>query len=250
MMSLFFHLQAPETATLFFLPTRCTAYRKSVQDLSAGIQVAADTVGRMVDHVRGRYQYWNATLGADHFYICAHDMGTEVTKVADVGLWKNAIGLVNTADYSEPNFVAHKDVSLPPHPGRGIVEWALIGQGGAGFDPTHRTKLVFMAGHPGRYVHMQIIGVEKKHRERRETSEEKSEPSWGLNPGLTSYPGLPRPDFISQLWRRIPDFSPQLRNKIRAQKAWVQIAQDLLIPGQMFLPHVYLCQGLRICTIM
>ena len=146
------HVQVPEEATLFFLPTRCTAYRKSVTDLTTGIQVAAKTVGRMVDQVQGRYPYWNASLGADHFYICAHDMGTEVAKAAHVGLWKNAIGLVNTADYSEPGFVAHKDVSLPPHPGRGVVEWALIGEGGAGYDPTHRTKLAFMAGHPGRCV--------------------------------------------------------------------------------------------------
>lgn len=151
-----FRTLVPEEATLFFLPTRCTAYRKSVTDLTTGIQVAAKTVGRMVEHVRAQYPYWNATLGADHFYICAHDMGTEVAKAASVGLWKNAIGLVNTADYSEPYFVAHKDVSLPPHPGRGVVEWALIGQGGAGFDPTHRTELAFMAGHPGRGIRPKI----------------------------------------------------------------------------------------------
>ena len=100
----------------------------------------------MVNDVMVRFPYWNASLGTDHFYICAHDMGTELTKAADNNLLKNAIGLVNTADYSEPMFVPHKDISLPPHPGRGTVDWSLIGQGGANFDPWLRTKLAFMAG--------------------------------------------------------------------------------------------------------
>lgn len=104
----------------------------------------------MLEEIQRNYPYWNASLGADHFYICAHDMGTEVAKLADLNLWKNAIGLVNTADYSEPSFIPHKDISLPPHPGRGTVDWAVIGQGGAAFDPIVRTKLAFMAGHPAR----------------------------------------------------------------------------------------------------
>ena len=78
-------------------------------------------------------------------------MGTEVTHLADSALWKNAIGLVNTADYSETYFVPHKDISIPPHPGRGTIQWALIGQGGATFDPYQRTKLAFLAGNDERY---------------------------------------------------------------------------------------------------
>ena len=104
----------------------------------------------MLTQVKHNSPYWNESLGADHFYICAHDMGAEVTKLADLGLWKNAIGLVNTADYSENYFVAHKDISLPPHSGRGTIDWAAIGQGGATFDPYQRTKLAFMAGNEKR----------------------------------------------------------------------------------------------------
>ena len=44
--------------------------------------------------------------------------------------------------------------------------------------------------------------------------------------GLASNPGLPRPDCISQPWRKIgeklPDFSPRLRDRIWARKAWVR----------------------------
>ena len=112
--------------------------------------MAGETTSKMVEFVRENYPYWNASLGTDHFYICAHDMGTEVANAADLQLWKNAIGLVNTADYHEQTFVPHKDISLPPHSGRGTVDWALIGQGGVSFDPKLRTKLAFLAGHPGR----------------------------------------------------------------------------------------------------
>ena len=146
----FFSPQDPLKATFFFIPSRCTAYRKAVSDLSTGIRKAAETVREMVEEIRQNYPYWNASLGTDHFYICAHDMGTEVAKLADLNLWKNAIGLVNTADYSEATFVPHKDISIPPHPGRGTVDWAVIGQGGAAFDPIQRTKLAFMAGNPAR----------------------------------------------------------------------------------------------------
>lgn len=142
--------QDPNKATLFFLPSRCTAYRKSVAKLEEGVAKAATVMRDMVAQIKLSFPFWNESLGADHFYICAHDMGTEVAKLADTALWKNAIGLVNTADYSEEYFVSHKDISLPPHPGRGTIDWAAIGQGGATFDPYQRTKLAFMAGNAER----------------------------------------------------------------------------------------------------
>ena len=42
---------------------------------------------------------------------------------------------------------------------------------------------------------------------------------------LALNPGLPRTDFISQPWRKsgsTPDFSPRLRDKVWARKAWVR----------------------------
>ena len=111
----------------------------------------AMTVTRgMVEEVKQRYSYWNASLGSDHFYICAHDMGTAVTALADKGLFKNAIALVNTADSSESMFVPHKDISVPPHPGRGGVGWDLIGQAGVGEEPGIRKTLLFYAGNTWR----------------------------------------------------------------------------------------------------
>ena len=52
--------------------------------------------------------YWSNSEGADHFYICAHDMGAASANHADNGLLKNAIALVNTADYADSFFVPHK----------------------------------------------------------------------------------------------------------------------------------------------
>lgn len=110
-----------------------------------------ETTRDMVNHVIHTYPYWNRSSGADHFYICAHDMGTNVAKLSHTGLQTNAIALVNTADYSKPLFVAHKDISLPVHPGRGVVDWSKLGMGGAGVDPKDRTYLMFFAGNPSRY---------------------------------------------------------------------------------------------------
>ena len=97
---------------------------------------------QMVEEIKQQYSYWNASLGSDHFYICAHDMGTSVASTADRGLFKNAVALVNTADSSEHFFVPHKDISVPPHPGRGKVEWHLIGR----TKEEERNTVLFYAG--------------------------------------------------------------------------------------------------------
>lgn len=140
----------PTLATFFLIPARCTAYRKSVPNLKAGIQMASTITAEMVTHVMQHSPYWNASQGADHFYICAHDMGTRVTSAANQNLFRNAIAMVNTADILERTFVVHKDISVPPHPGRGSILWSKMGQGGAPFDPSKRVRLAFVAGNLSR----------------------------------------------------------------------------------------------------
>ncbi len=143
-------MQNPNEATFYFIPARCSAYRKSASSLTDGIDKAANTMKSILEYIKFKYSYWNKTLGTNHFYLCAHDMGTELVKYSDPNLWKNSIGLVNTADSSEPLFIPHKDISLPPHPGKGSIDWVAIGQGGVTFNPKLRTKLAFIAGHPRR----------------------------------------------------------------------------------------------------
>lgn len=110
-----FRTTNPKEAHLFFMPFRCTAYRKYVEDRVEGGKLAMTTVAEYVNHVIQEYPYWNASAGSNHFYICAHDMGTSVAQLASPDLLKNAIALVNTADYSEPTYSPHKDIALPPN---------------------------------------------------------------------------------------------------------------------------------------
>lgn len=145
----------PARATFFFLPLRCVAYRYAVRDRDEGQAVAERTVRDFVAHVARRHPWWNATQGADHFYLCAHDMGASCARRAHPGLRSNAVALVNTADYADTDFSPHKDIALPPHVGDGC---ATCTQGSRGRDasalrsarPGARTRLAFFAGNLGR----------------------------------------------------------------------------------------------------
>ncbi|XP_065833016.1 uncharacterized protein [Oscarella lobularis] len=141
-----FVTKSPAEASLFFIPTRCTAYRKSVRDRVEGGRVAARTVRRIVDWIKRTHPFWNSSLGVDHAYICSHDMGGECGQLADPNLHKNAVGLFNTADYADPWYIPHKDIALPPHPGRGVGSLSHTGRGGAGTKSVERTLLAFFAG--------------------------------------------------------------------------------------------------------
>ena len=140
------YLQDPREATFFFIPTRCSAYRPQVEDLGMGNAIATNVTARLLRDIIWKYPYWNASLGSDHFYICAHDMGTKVAALSDRNLFKNAIALVNTADAAAPLFVPHKDISIPPHPGRGTILWHELGLGGANVSWKFRNRLLFFAG--------------------------------------------------------------------------------------------------------
>ena len=77
-------------------------------------------------------------------------MGGECAQLADDDLHKNAIGLFNTADYSEPWFVPHKDISLPHHPSRGENSLSIRGRK-VREGSMERTILAFFAGNLKRY---------------------------------------------------------------------------------------------------
>ena len=127
------------------MPTRCFAYRRSHKDRAVGGHIAAATVRDIVNWVKVSFPYWNASRGSDHVYICSHDMGGECSQLADHNLYKNAIGLFNTADYSEPWFVPHKDISLPHHPSHGENSLPVLGRL-AREGAMERTNLAFFAG--------------------------------------------------------------------------------------------------------
>lgn len=160
--------QDPHQATFFFLPAHCSSQYTSVRPLQ---QRTAHVTHNTVHQIKQDFPFWNQTMGTDHVYICAHDMGTEVadmgTEVADsevvtfddLDLWKNAIGLVNTADdLTKWYFVPHKDISVPPHPGRGTVDWSSVGQGVLNYSLS-RTTLAFMASHVKRWVWSPVVSL-------------------------------------------------------------------------------------------
>lgn len=101
-----------EEATFFFVPIRCSYYIYSTPLQQDGIKIAKEQVAETIEYIRKRYPYWDRTYGTDHFYICSHSIG------AGIGgdLLKNSIALVYSADYENPYFIPHKDLSLPPYP--------------------------------------------------------------------------------------------------------------------------------------
>ena len=139
----------PAGANLFVVPVRCTAHRYSVADRVAGQVAAEHAARRLVDHVRHQWPFFNRSAGADHAYLCAHDMGASCLRQTDALFRKNAIGLLNTGDLADADFVPHKDVTLPPNVGDGCPTCT---QGG-GPAPTgstppalFRRHLAFFAG--------------------------------------------------------------------------------------------------------
>ena len=139
----------PDEATFFMLPIRCSSYRKSMADRQAGQDVAERITQLIVEDIKRAHPYWNRTLGADHFFICGHDMGASVTGKADPNLHKNAIALVNTAEYDDPYFITHKDIGLPPHVGDGCptcTQGAGLDQPAPSTRNTNRPILAMFAG--------------------------------------------------------------------------------------------------------
>ncbi|ELU02170.1 hypothetical protein CAPTEDRAFT_209273 [Capitella teleta] len=133
-----------EEAHFFFLPFQCATYRNVIRDRAAAQNFTENLVSNILKDISSRYTYWDRSLGADHFYVCAHDMGASSVAAADANLQKNAIALVNTADYADPFYVPHKDIALPPHPAHGKGSLPDIGRGGG--KSTERPNLAFYAG--------------------------------------------------------------------------------------------------------
>ena len=137
----------PETAQFFFVPLPCTSYRMSVTDRWEGQAVANKTADQILRRIRASYPYFNRSLGADHFYVCAHDLGASLLEASDPVFRKNMIAIVNTADYNDPFYVPHKDIAMPPHIGSSCPTCTFKSQRPSPeMFPESRPKLAFFAG--------------------------------------------------------------------------------------------------------
>ncbi|KAJ1282916.1 hypothetical protein BS78_03G088000 [Paspalum vaginatum] len=138
-----FVVRDPNSAHLFYLPYSSRQLEHNLYVPGSNtIEPLSIFIKNYIDMISAKYQYWNRTKGADHFFVACHDWGPYTTKLHDE-LRKNTIKVLCNADLSEGVFIRGKDVSLPEtflrSPRRPLRD---IG----GRPATQRTILAFFAG--------------------------------------------------------------------------------------------------------
>ncbi|GAV86898.1 Exostosin domain-containing protein [Cephalotus follicularis] len=100
----------PKQANLFFLPFSINKLRN---DPRVHFEVSiSDFVAGYTNKIRHEFPFWNASGGADHFYVHCHSVGREAaSKHHD--LHNNAIQVTCSSSYFQRLYVTHKDVALP-----------------------------------------------------------------------------------------------------------------------------------------
>ncbi|MQL98783.1 hypothetical protein Taro_031498 [Colocasia esculenta] len=100
----------PRQAHLFFLPISINALRNHPRVRSEA--AISDFVARYVDRLRRELPFWNASGGADHFFVSCHSIGRDAA-ARHRQLRDNALHVSCSSSYFQRNYVAHKDVALP-----------------------------------------------------------------------------------------------------------------------------------------
>ncbi|KAL6199598.1 hypothetical protein ACLB2K_029382 [Fragaria x ananassa] len=124
----------PIQAQLFFLPFSIARLRHDPRVGVGGIQ---DFIRDYMFNISHKYQYWNRTGGADHFYVACHSIGRSAMEKATQVKF-NAIQLVCSSSYFLSGYVAHKDACLPQIWPRKQDPPNLLS--------SNRTKIAFFAG--------------------------------------------------------------------------------------------------------
>lgn len=100
----------PEKAHLYFLPFSVNLLRNDPRIHSE--ESISEFVAKYTNEVSKDFPYWNASDGADHFYVCCHSVCREAV-YKHHGLHNNAIQVTCSSSYFQRFNVSHKDVSLP-----------------------------------------------------------------------------------------------------------------------------------------
>ncbi|KAL3522044.1 hypothetical protein ACH5RR_014878 [Cinchona calisaya] len=143
----------PDEAITFFIPVGVSKivqylYKPKNDYRRDRLQnVFADYVGV----VSSKYNYWNRSNGADHFYVGCHDWSPYLS-LGHPKLFKNLIRALCNANTSE-GFVPKRDVSLPEIRIRGSD----LGPPLDGQHPKNRSILAFFAGGPHGYVRIRLL---------------------------------------------------------------------------------------------
>lgn len=125
----------PQQAHLFFLPFSINLLRNDPRVHSE--QSISEFISQYTTKISHDFTFWNASAGADHFYVYCHSVGREASsKVQD--LHNNAIQVTCSSSYFQRYYATHKDVALPqvwPRP-----------HGEPLTPPDARHKLVYFSG--------------------------------------------------------------------------------------------------------
>ncbi|KAJ6307788.1 hypothetical protein OIU76_017558 [Salix suchowensis] len=125
----------PEKALFFFLPFSINNLRNDPRVHSEA--KISQFVAQYTSSISSSFRFWNASGGADHFYVCCHSVGREAPSKHH-GLRNNAIQLTCCSSYFQRFYLSHKDVGLPQ-------VWPRTDQ--TALNPPHaRHRLVYFAG--------------------------------------------------------------------------------------------------------
>lgn len=104
-----FVVEDPENAHLYYLPFSSTTLRWTLyDDKTHNVRNLENFLRDYVDLIKNKYSYWNATKGADHFFVACHDWALRITRKH----MSSCIGALCNANVAR-GFTISKDVSLP-----------------------------------------------------------------------------------------------------------------------------------------
>lgn len=131
----------PNEALVYFLPFSVVMMVKYLYVPGAHeYHAIGHTVSDYINLVSRRHQFWNRSLGADHFMLSCHDWAPHTTSYVP-NLFNNSIRVLCNANTSE-GFNPAKDVSFPEINLKFGELTGLLG----GPSPSRRSILAFFAG--------------------------------------------------------------------------------------------------------
>ncbi|KAJ4822126.1 hypothetical protein Tsubulata_017257 [Turnera subulata] len=145
----------PRDAHFFYLPFSVNNLRNDPR-VRSELRIS-EYVAEYTSSVARRFGFWNASGGADHFYVCCHSVGRDATS-RHHWLHNNVIQVTCSSSYFQRFYVAHKDVGLPQI-------WPRSHQ--IALNPPHlRHRLVFFSGRvQNAQVRKQLIDLFGNHSE-------------------------------------------------------------------------------------
>ncbi|XP_057773952.1 probable glycosyltransferase At5g03795 isoform X2 [Salvia miltiorrhiza] len=127
--------QRPNHAHFFFMPFSINMMR--YHPLLRSESSISTFVANYVTKISSQSAHWNASGGADHFFVCCHSVGREATSQHSA-LRNNAIQITCSSSYFQRLYTPHRDIALPqvwPRPDHQTL-----------IPPHQRSKHVFFAG--------------------------------------------------------------------------------------------------------